>query len=349
MKTRYKMSFSFSWGFLLRLFLGLGLLGFLLWRLDIIALLQYVKSVPYWMALALVGLSSCQILLQALLTSQMLKPIGRLSLLESLKVNLGTLAMGYMLPARLGVLAGRPVLLKSALSPKPDLAKAAGVMLLEILPESFRFALVGLIALILLSQNLSSELILVLWPSVLAYWGFCLVVALASVSQRLYQFTKKAAISISCFLGLNSIKYIQNFLDRIFDIMARAQTGSFELFQAKTRFALTGFAMISKTMILQGIQLWLLLSLSPQNIPWWICLVLPSLAYSVSVLPISLSGIGVAEGAGALILSALGIDFEFALLVIMLDRISGVYLPVLAGALILPSFNLKADSFKKNL
>jgi hypothetical protein len=277
----------------------------------------------------------------AWLTSQILRPMGNISCMKALKLNLGTLAMGYMLPARLGVLAGRPLLLRESLTPRPGLAQASGVMLLELLPECLRFALVGLIGLLLLAPVLPVELKAVFWPSIIAYWGFCLLVILAALSKKSHILTSRLLKKGLAFFHLDHIALIQKLSLTILDIMQKAQAGAGALTRDKKRFFLCALGLIMKNLLPQAAQIWLLLSLEPVDLPWWVYIVLPSLAYSVSVLPISLSGVGLAEGAGAMLLNSLGVSFEAGLMTMLLDRMAGVYLPVILGSLLLPSFGLK--------
>ncbi|KIX11018.1 lysylphosphatidylglycerol synthase transmembrane domain-containing protein [Dethiosulfatarculus sandiegensis] len=330
-----------SWGFLLRLFLGLGLLGLVLFKLDLKALFEQVKNLPLWMGLAILGISAFMQMAYAWLTSQILKPMGKISWEKALKLNLGTLAMGYMLPARLGVLAGRPLLLRESLTPRPGLAQAGGVMLLELLPECLRFALVGLIGLLLLSPVLPLELEALIWTSIASYWAFCILVVLAALSKNSQVLTSRLMEKTLALFRLARIGPVKKLSLKILDIMQKAQTGAKALARDRKRFLLCALGLILKNLLPQALQIWLLLSLQPVELPWWVYIVLPSLAYSVSVLPISLSGIGLAEGAGVLFLNSLGVSFEAGLMTMLLDRMAGVYLPVIIGSLLLPSFGLK--------
>lgn len=84
--------------------------------------------------------------------------------------------------------------------------------------------------------------------------------------------------------------------------------------------------------VIPGIRTGLLLwSFGAFVTPWWLVPCALLLGYSVTVLPITPGGIGVAEVSAALIFVALGVPEPIAALVILLDRTLGVYLPAILG------------------
>lgn len=56
------------------------------------------------------------------------------------------------------------------------------------------------------------------------------------------------------------------------------------------------------------------------------------MAYSVTVLPLTPGGVGVAEASATLVFVSLGVSEELAIAVVLVDRVFGVYLPALFGA-----------------
>lgn len=75
----------------------------------------------------------------------------------------------------------------------------------------------------------------------------------------------------------------------------------------------------------------LLWALGALPTPWWLVPFALLLGYSVTVVPITPGGIGVAEVSAALVLVALGVPEPTAALVVLLDRSLGVYLPAVLG------------------
>lgn len=56
------------------------------------------------------------------------------------------------------------------------------------------------------------------------------------------------------------------------------------------------------------------------------------MAYSVTILPLTPGGVGVAEASATFVFVSLGVSEELAVAVVLVDRVFGVYLPALAGA-----------------
>ncbi len=85
-------------------------------------------------------------------------------------------------------------------------------------------------------------------------------------------------------------------------------------------------------MIIPGLRVWLLLSVFDVTFPLtaWLPVILVT-AYSVTLLPITPGGVGVAEASATLVLVTLGIPEGVAGAIVLIDRTLGVYLPVLIG------------------
>ena len=86
-------------------------------------------------------------------------------------------------------------------------------------------------------------------------------------------------------------------------------------------------------MILPGARVALLLAgLGGSFTPLALLPVVLVMAYSVTVLPLTPGGVGVAEASATLVFVALGVSEELAIAVVLVDRVFGVYLPALVGA-----------------
>jgi uncharacterized protein (TIRG00374 family) len=66
--------------------------------------------------------------------------------------------------------------------------------------------------------------------------------------------------------------------------------------------------------------------------PFWLLPIVLVMAYSVTVLPLTPGGIGIAEASATLVFVSLGVSEELAISVVLIDRMFGVYLPALLGA-----------------
>jgi uncharacterized protein (TIRG00374 family) len=96
-------------------------------------------------------------------------------------------------------------------------------------------------------------------------------------------------------------------------------------------------------MVFPALRVWLLLTaLSGEFSPVVLLPVVLVLAYSVTVLPLTPGGVGVAEASATLVLTQLGVGAELAAAVILVDRSFGVYLPALLGAVPMGQLDLRA-------
>jgi len=85
-------------------------------------------------------------------------------------------------------------------------------------------------------------------------------------------------------------------------------------------------------MIVPGIRVWVLLTaLGGSFTPAVLLPVVLVMAYSVTVLPLTPGGVGVAEASATLVLVSLGVGADLAAAVVLVDRAFGVYLPALLG------------------
>lgn len=88
---------------------------------------------------------------------------------------------------------------------------------------------------------------------------------------------------------------------------------------------------VASRMVFPGLRAWLLLrALNVEFSPVLLPVVLVT-AYSVTLLPLTPGGIGVAEASATLVFTAFGVPASIIAPVILVDRFLGVYLPSLAG------------------
>lgn len=94
-------------------------------------------------------------------------------------------------------------------------------------------------------------------------------------------------------------------------------------------------------MIVPGLRVWLLLTaLGGTFEPAILLPVALVTAYSVTILPLTPGGVGVAEASATVVLTSLGVSPELAGVVVLLDRTFGVYLPAVLGWLPMADLDL---------
>lgn len=94
-------------------------------------------------------------------------------------------------------------------------------------------------------------------------------------------------------------------------------------------------------MVFPGARVALLLTgLGGSFTPIYLLPVVLVMAYSVTVLPLTPGGVGVAEASATLVFVSLGVSEELAIAVVLVDRVFGVYLPALLGAVPMADLDL---------
>jgi uncharacterized protein (TIRG00374 family) len=108
---------------------------------------------------------------------------------------------------------------------------------------------------------------------------------------------------------------------------------------------LVGYALgwAGTLMVAPGVRVWLLLSaLGGSFSPAVLLPVVLVMAYSVTVLPLTPGGVGVAEASATAVFVALGVPAEIAAVVVLVDRTLGVYLPAMLGWIPMGRIDLSA-------
>ncbi|WP_082223402.1 lysylphosphatidylglycerol synthase transmembrane domain-containing protein [Halosimplex carlsbadense] len=94
-------------------------------------------------------------------------------------------------------------------------------------------------------------------------------------------------------------------------------------------------------MIFPGLRVWLLFEkLGSTFTPAWLLPLVLVMAYSVTILPLTPGGVGVAEASATLVFVSLGVSEEVAVAAILIDRSLGVYLPAFLGWFPMMNLNL---------
>jgi hypothetical protein len=81
--------------------------------------------------------------------------------------------------------------------------------------------------------------------------------------------------------------------------------------------------------LLPGLRLGIILSNTEFQLEYYLLLIAPVTMYSVTILPISVGGVGVAEASGTAVLSAFGVPPVIAASVVLIDRTVSTYFPLL--------------------
>jgi uncharacterized protein (TIRG00374 family) len=115
-------------------------------------------------------------------------------------------------------------------------------------------------------------------------------------------------------------------------LLDRADERFRDLLRNRRRVVLFALAWLAALVVVPAVRFWLLLSAGGATgvDPFLLPLVVV-VAYSVTILPLTPGGIGVAEATAVAVFVALGVPRPVVVPVVLLDRLFGAYLPALAG------------------
>lgn len=204
------------------------------------------------------------------------------------------------------------------------------------------YGLVALCGMALLARSLPIGLAVVIFLSS----GFYLVVGLVILLAG-----RRLDLAGSLFArfgaGVETVPYVGDLLAGIAGKLPSLTDESARLFRSLlARPAIVvpyTLAWAGTLMVFPGIRVaTLLVTFGGDFAPLWLLPLVLVIAYSVTVLPLTPGGIGVAEASATLVLVSLGVTEEIALGVVLIDRVLGVYLPALFG--IVPMATLDFDS-----
>ncbi|MFC7188954.1 lysylphosphatidylglycerol synthase transmembrane domain-containing protein [Halocatena marina] len=190
--------------------------------------------------------------------------------------------------------------------------------------------LIALLGLVLFAHVFSPGLIAVLGGSTALYLvvGFLTIVA----AQRL---DGMAAVAVRARELFGRIPFIETAIGAFMGKLPTFSEGVADTFKNLLSnyrvVSLYTAGWIASRMLFPGLRAWVLLTaLDVEFSPLLLPVVLVT-AYSVTLLPLTPGGIGVAEASATLVFTALGIPAAIITPVILVDRFLGVYLPSLAG------------------
>ncbi|GAA0255349.1 lysylphosphatidylglycerol synthase transmembrane domain-containing protein [Haladaptatus pallidirubidus] len=176
---------------------------------------------------------------------------------------------------------------------------------------------------LLIAVSVSAALYLVVGPSILL------------MGIRL-EGAGRVAVTARNRVGVERIPLVGSFADRFFGALPNFGADAADTFERLatdySTIALYASGWTFAMMVVPGVRTWLLLDAagvgfsSPVLLP--VALIT---AYTVTLLPLTPGGVGVAEASATLVLAALGVPAAVAAPTILIDRFLGVYLPAFAG------------------
>lgn len=289
----------------------------LLWRLGLLALL------------GILGATVFEYIAQASMWQVLLRGDNSVPFFTSVRIDLLVKFINHLIPSKASGHSLAPLVLRHFTDMEWNEAVSVGVLNTAL--YSTLYGIAALIGIILLGSRLQPALLIVLGLSSFTYLGIGLSLFFAG---RRGDDVGDIFVRMSGFLGRSPLKKfgISKLTDKI-PAFTKETVRAFRDLSSRPN-VLGAYLLVwtGARLVGPGFRVGILLTVlgAPLSPVWTIPFAL-IIAYSVTLIPVTPGGVGIAETSATLVFVGLGIPHEIVVPVIFLDRILGVYLPVLFG------------------
>lgn len=308
--------------------IGVGALLWLVTNAEWGHVLGVIDGIHYGVVVLILAASVAETLCRFSMWHVLLNGVGSTPFSTAVRTTLITNFVNQILPSRLSGRSVAPVVLRHYT--RYDWSEVVTIAGVHTALYAVCNGVVASIGLVVFLPDFSPGLLVVLAGSVALYllvgvgsliagWRFDSVGRFAHKARGPAERLPFVSKAIGAVLGR-----LPSFSDGVADVFA-------SLLSDYRVLGLYASGWIASRMVFPGLRVWLLLqALNVEFSPLLLPVVLVT-AYSVTLLPITPGGIGVAEASATLVFAALGVAEPIIAPVILVDRFLGVYLPSLAG------------------
>lgn len=318
---------------LIRAALGIVFLGIALFNVDFNKIVTNLKNCDYLFLLSAAVASFCGLFVILWIRNQVLNVIAKTPYGVMIKAYFAANYINSITPANLGGLLGEPWGFYSFSKGMISFAQGLAFVILATTVQNIRRIILSIIGLILFYKMLPKEYISIILLAVLVYLSYTGVFLLAIFQNHIPSFFVKPFKAVLQKLSRGFVSKI--FSARLKSLPENIRENFGLLITSKTVYAGLA-ALIITDVLLEGFRMWLLLLSFGVKFDFRLILIIPSLVYSVTVLPVSIGGLGVSELSGIVVLQIFGISPEIALSVIFLDRFLFSYWGIVFGWIFVP-------------
>ncbi|OQX63348.1 MAG: hypothetical protein B5M56_03330 [Desulfococcus sp. 4484_241] len=308
--------------------IGVLLLGIALTKIDLNKTWSNLQGCDYIFLLLAASVSFGSVLWVIWVRKGLLSLLEKTLYVEMLKAFFVSNYIANFTPANIGGLLGEPWGLYSFSQGRIPVEKGLAFVILTAITQNIRRILLTLLGVVFFSSLLPKGYIGVILLAVLAY-----VVYSIAVLILIFPHLKMAFILKPVLLFLD--RFSKTFSKKL-KIFAGKVGDHFRLLLSKKKSYFILTVLVISNVVLESLRLWLLLLAFGVSFNFFSLLLIPSLAYSVTVLPISLGGLGVTEISGMIVFQSFGIAPEVAFPVVFLDRFLFTYWGFVMGAFLVP-------------
>ncbi len=313
---------------IMKAMMGIFLLGIAITQIDFHKTWDNLQQCDYRFLLLAALVSFGNVFWAMWIRKKLLNLLEKASYGIMLKAFFVTNYIRHFVPANLGGLLGEPWGLYSFSQGRISVEKGLAFVILTTITQNIRRILITLLGLLLLFPLLPGGYVGIISLAVIAYAVYTGMILLLTFPRL------KVFRVLKPFQALNS-RIANGFSDK-FKFLSKTIGEHFRwLLHEKRTYLILGILTMSN-IVLESLRLWLLLYSFGVSFNFFSLLLIPSLAYSVTVLPISLGGIGISELSGIIIFQSFGIAAEISFAVVFLDRFLFTYWGFMLGGLFIP-------------
>jgi len=273
------------------------------------------------------------ILVMITIRTYLINGLGKVDFAAVLKTYFSTIYFINILPSRAGGMLGEPWGLYSFSRGRIKFNDAFAFCLVITSFQNIRKVTLTIIGLALFFTMLPKYYAVMIVAAVMLYAGYTATIITAVFkSQKIVSLTENYNRLIP--------GRVISFLLAMCDIGQQTAAGIINFLGQKIRVVSGVPVLLAFCTLFESFRIWILLQAFGVEFNFFYLLLIPSLAYSVTALPISPGGFGVTEVSGLLVFKAFGIAPEIALSTVFLDRALSTYWTFLVGAFLIPFIKL---------
>jgi len=304
------------------------LLGLVLLKIDFSKTWQLIKQCDYMLLLLAAGVQIVSIFWATWIRKEILSLLEQTSYGVMLKAFFVSNYIASFTPANIGGLLGEPWGLYSFSRGLIPMGKSLALVLLSLIAENCRRIVLASLGALLFFSALPKSYIGVILLAITTYVLYsCIIVML--IFPHI-----KASLFLRSLLTIGG-RFATGLFDRVKLSADKVGHHFQQLLRNRWTYVLLVIMVISN-IFLETLRLWLVLLAFGIYFDFEMLLIVPSLAYSVTVLPISLGGLGAAEISGIFVFQSFGIAPEIALPAVFMDRFIFTYWIFALGGVFAP-------------
>ena len=317
----------------IKVLIGLLLFYLALGHLDFAKLAGLLAGTRPWLILLAFGVTVLHIATMIIIRTYLVNFLGTTGFLAMLKTFFSTTYFVNILPSRAGGLLGEPWGLYSFSRGKIDFNDALAFCLVITSAQNLRKIALTVVGLILFYRILPDYYAIMIMAAVALYAGYtAVIISAVLMSDKIVGLIEK--------YGRLVPKKVVVFVLSLCQVGRQTAAGIKRFLCRGIRVVSVIMALLINNTLFESFRLWILLWAFGVDFDFLYLLLFPSLAYSVTALPISLGGFGITEVSGLLVFKAFGLSPEIALAAVFLDRALSTYWTFLVGALLVPFIKL---------